>query len=151
SGGGPVAYIFGNWQLQGIVRLASGFPFTVTSTNVCQCGSFIPQRVNIVTPGQFGDLDHPTPGKWVNITASTVPAHGTRGNAGRNTVRGPGTQQVNFSVSKRFPIQRARVEFRAEIFNLLNHNNFGNPDNNISNGTAATITTADDGRNAQFG
>jgi hypothetical protein len=55
------------------------------------------------------------------------------------------------SVSKRFPINRARVEFRAEIYNLLNHNNFGNPDLNISNVTVGTITTADDGRVAQFG
>jgi hypothetical protein len=80
-----------------------------------------------------------------------VPANGTQGTAGRNTVRGPGTQQVNFSVSKRFPIGRARLEFRAEVFNLFNHDNFGNPDANISNATVGTITTADDGRNAQFG
>jgi hypothetical protein len=66
-------------------------------------------------------------------------------------VRGPGTQQINMSLSKRFPINRARVEFRAEIYNLLNHNNFGNPDLNISNVTVGTITTADDGRVAQFG
>ena len=76
---------------------------------------------------------------------------GTQGTAGRNTVRGPGTQQINMSLSKRFPINRARVEFRAEIFNLLNHNNFGNPDTNISNATVGTITTADDGRNMQLG
>ena len=37
------------------------------------------------------------------------------------------------------------------MFNLLNHANFGNPDANISNATVGTITTADDGRNAQFG
>jgi hypothetical protein len=151
SSGGPVAYIFGNWQVQGIVRLASGFPFSVTSTNVCQCGSFVPQRVNIVSPGNFGQLDDPSPAKWFDPTAYTVPTAGTQGNAGRNTVRGPGTQQVNFSVSKRFPVGHARIEFRAEIFNLLNHNNFGNPDANISNATVGTITTADDGRNAQFG
>ena len=48
-------------------------------------------------------------------------------------------------------INRARLEFRAEIFNLLNHDNFGNPDTNISNGTVGTITTADDGRNLQLG
>ena len=80
-----------------------------------------------------------------------MPALGTQGNAGRNTVRGPGTQLVNLSLSKRFPISRARVEFRAEIFNLLNHDNFGTPDGNISNATAGVITTADDGRATQFG
>jgi hypothetical protein len=151
SSGGPTAYVLGGWQVQGILRLASGFPFTVSATNVCQCGSFVPQRANLASPGRFGEIDNPTPEHWFDQTAYLVPANGTQGTAGRNTVRGPGTQQVNFSVSKRFPINRARVEFRAEIFNLLNHNNFGTPDGNISNTTVGTITTADDGRNAQFG
>jgi hypothetical protein len=151
SSGGAAAYVFGGWQVQGIVRLASGFPLSVTSTNVCQCGSFVPQRANIVSAGQFGILDNPTPALWFNNLAYSVPANGTQGNAGRNTIRGPGTQLVNFSVSKRFPMNRARLEFRAEVFNLFNHDNFGNPDTNISNGTVGTITTADDARSLQLG
>jgi hypothetical protein len=151
SNGGVAAYVLGGWQVQGIMRLASGFPFSVSSTNVCQCGSYVPQRVNVVTAGNLGGLDDPTPDHWFDTKAYTVPALGTQGTAGRNTVRGPGTQQVNLSLSKRFPISHARLEFRAEIFNLLNHNNFGNPDANISNATAGVITTADDGRAAQFG
>ncbi len=151
SSGGPVAYVFGGWQVQGIIRVGSGFPLSVTSTNVCQCGNYVPQRVNLVSPGNFGILDNPSPNQWFDQTAYSAPAPGTQGNAGRNTIRGPGTQQVNFSVSKRFPVSHARVEFRGEIFNLLNHNNFGNPDANISNSTVGTITTADDGRSMQLG
>jgi Carboxypeptidase regulatory-like domain/TonB-dependent Receptor Plug Domain len=153
SGGGPATYLLGDWQVQGIVRLGSGFPFTVTSTNVCQCGSFVPQRVNFATgrEGDAGKLDNPTPTLWFDSRAYSVPAAGTQGTAGRNTVRGPGTQRVDFSLSKRFPIDKARVEFRWEVFNLFNHANFGTPDSNISNSTVGTITTADDGRNMQFG
>src|SRR5262249_37646411 len=152
SNGGATAYLLGGWQVQGIVRLASGFPLSVTSTNVCMCGSYVPQRVNLVAAAQFGILDDPTPLVWFDKTAYTVPAAGTQGNAGRNTIRAPGTQQVNFSFSKRFPIGgQARLEFRGEFYNLLNHNNFGNPDTNISNVTVGTITTADDGRNMQLG
>jgi hypothetical protein len=151
ASGGPAAYILGGWQVQGIVRLGSGFPFSVTSTNVCQCGSFIPQRVNLVSPGNLGEIDNPSPTHWFDATAYAVPALGTQGTAGRNTVRGPGTQQVNMSLSKRFPIGRAHAEFRAEVFNLLNHDNFGTPDANISNLTVGTITTADDARNLQLG
>jgi len=151
SSGGPAAYILGGWQVQGIVRLGSGFPFSVTSTNVCQCGSFVPQRVNLVSPGSLGQIDDPLPTHWFDATAYAVPALGTQGTAGRNTVRGPGTQQVNMSLSKRFPIGRARAEFRAEVFNLFNHDNFGTPDANISNLTVGTITTADDARNLQLG
>ena len=58
---------------------------------------------------------------------------------------------MNLSFSKRFPINTTRIEFRAEIFNLFNHNNFGNPDTNISNSTVGTITTSDDGRSLQLG
>jgi hypothetical protein len=153
SSGSAGNYLFGDWQVQGVVRLASGFPFTVTSTNVCQCGSFVPQRVNFA-PGRQGDagnIDNGTPGLWFDPTAYSVPALGTQGTAGRNTVRGPGTERVDLSISKRFPVGRARVEFRWEIFNLLNHANFGTPDGNISNATVGTITTADDGRTMQFG
>jgi hypothetical protein len=151
SSGGPVAYIFGGWQVQGIARFGSGFPLSVTSTNVCQCGSYVPQRVNLVSAGNYGIIDNATVNHWFDATAYSVPALGTQGTAGRNTIRGPGTQAINLSFIKRFPINRAHVEFRAEIFNLFNHDNFGNPDTNISNSTVGTITTADDGRSLQLG
>jgi len=38
SSGGASSYLLGGWQVQGIVRIASGFPLSVTSTNVYQCG-----------------------------------------------------------------------------------------------------------------
>ena len=71
---------------------SSGFPFTVTSTNVCQCGSFVPQRVNFA-PGReddAGNISDGTVSQWFDPTAYLVPANGTQGTAGRNTVRGPG-------------------------------------------------------------
>ncbi len=153
SSGGPVAYALGGWQVQGVVRAGSGFPFTLSGTNVCQCGSFVPQRVNYA-PGREGDrgvLDKPTAAQWYDKTAYVLPASGFQGTAGRNTMIGPGSKQVDFSVSKRFPVGAARLEFRAEIFNLFNTTNFGQPDGNISNVTAGVISNADDARNMQFG
>jgi hypothetical protein len=153
SDGGIASHVLGGWQVQGVARFASGFPFSITSTNVCLCGSFIPQRVNFA-PGREedkGKLDDPTQQVWFDKTAYVVAPTGTQGTAGRNTVRGPGYQRVDFSLSKRFPIGMTRLEFRAEVFNLLNHTNFGTPDNNISNPTAGVITTADDARSMQFG
>ena len=89
--------------------------------------------------------------RWYDKTAYVLPASGFQGTVGRNTLIGPSSQQVDFSASKRFPIGPARLEFRAEIFNLFNHANFGQPDGNISNVTAGVISTADDARNIQFG
>lgn len=150
---GPVAYVLGGWQVQGVVRVGSGFPFTLSGTNVCQCGSFVPQRVNYV-PGREGDrgvLANPTVAQWFDKTAYVLPAAGFQGTVGRNTLIGPGSKQVDFSVSKRFPFGTTHLEFRAEIFNLFNNTNFGQPDGNINNVTAGIISTADDARNMQFG
>jgi len=151
---GPVAYILGDWQVQGVVRVGSGFPYTLSGTNVCQCGSFVPQRVNYAAgrEGDRGELDNPTQAQWYDRTAYVVPASGFQGTVGRNTLIGPGSKQVDFSLSKHFATGGAsRIEFRWEIFNLLNTTNFGQPDGNISNVTAGVISSADDARSMQFG
>jgi hypothetical protein len=148
--GGATAYVLGGWQVQGIFRAASGFPFTVTGTNVCACGSYVPQRVNVAR-SDLGVLSNPTPEQWFDKTAYVLPAAGFQGTAGRNTLIGPSSRQTDFSLIKRFPINNMRVEFRGEIFNLFNNTNFGQPDSNISNVTAGVISTADDARSMQFG
>ena len=52
----------------------------------------------------------------------SVPAEGTRGNSGLGTVRGPGQNNVDLSLSKSFPIyERLHLEFRADAFNAFNH------------------------------
>ena len=110
-----------SWQVQGVVRAGSGFPFTLSGTNVCQCGSFVPQRVNYA-PGreERGVLDNPTAAQWYDKTAYVLPAAGFQGTAGRNTLIGPGSKSVDFSMSKRFPLGASRLEFRWDIFNLFN-------------------------------
>jgi hypothetical protein len=151
SDSGALRYVLGNWQVQGVVRVGSGFPFTLSGSNVCQCGSFVPNRVDNAPGRESGELDDPTPARWYDPTAYVLPAAGFQGTAGRNTLIGPGSQQVDLSLSKRFPLGGARLEFRGEIFNLLNHTNFRQPDGNISNVTAGVISAADDARNMQFG
>ena len=142
--------VLGNWQLQGVITLLSGFHFTPSGKSVCNCGSYVPQRVNVAATG-FGGLSNPTPNLWFNPGAFSLPALGFQGNAGRNTVLGPGYQQVDISAIKEFlPIERLRVQFRAEFFNILNRANFGTPDMNISDVSAGAITSAYDGRDIQF-
>ncbi|PYT15139.1 MAG: hypothetical protein DMG59_14840 [Acidobacteria bacterium] len=151
SNGGPIAYVLGGWQVQGIITLLSGFPFTPSSTNVCNCGSFVPQRVNAVKPG-FGNIDNHSPTHWYDVSAFLPAAAGFQGNAGRNVIIGPGFKNVDFSAAKNFPItERLKLQFRGEFFNILNHPNFGFPDANISNVTAGVISSAYDGRSAQMG
>ena len=55
------------------------------------------------------------------------------GNVGRNVLRGPRQTNVDFSIIRRFRLDKARnVEFRAEFFNLFNHVNFANPISNLN-------------------
>jgi hypothetical protein len=59
------------------------------------------------------------------------PCFNLRGNAGRNIVTGPGVTELDFSVFKNNYIksisERFNIQFRAEIFNILNHANFALP------------------------
>ena len=133
--------------------MQSGRPFTVSVSALQSLGSFVPSRANLA-PGREDDkgrLDDRTIAKWFDPTAYTVPAAGFQGTAGRNTLVGPDFKRVDLSVTKRFPVGGSRrADFRVEVFNLLNRVNFGNPASNISNATAGTITSADDGRNMQL-
>ena len=66
----------------------------------------------------------------LNAAAFSVPAPGTFGNSSRNSLAGPSLFQLDLTVSKRFFIsERTNLEFRGEVYNILNHTNFANPAN----------------------
>jgi hypothetical protein len=75
-------------------------------------------------------------------------------NTGRNFVIGPGLQNWDIGISKRFNLagDNTWMQFRAEFFNIANHPNFGQPGNVAGTGSFGTIaTTASDSRELQFG
>jgi len=152
SNAGPVQYVFGNWQLSGAMRMQSGIPFSVSVSALQPLGSFVPQRANFAAgrEGDQGALDNPTPARWFDASAYTVPSVGFQGKAGRNTLRGPAFRRTDLSISKRFPFATTRLEFRAEIYNLFNNTNFGTPPANISNPNVGIITTVDEPRYMQL-
>lgn len=79
----------------------------------------------VVLPGQVIPSSNGT---------ATAAAIGTDfGNVGRNVLRGPAQNNVDFSIIKRFPLSESRnIKFRAEFFNLFNHVNFANPISNLN-------------------
>jgi hypothetical protein len=65
---------------------------------------------------------------WINPAAFAIPQPGTFGDLGRNALKGPGLAQLDFTVDKRFRLsERLNLEFRGEIYNVLNHANFQAP------------------------
>jgi len=119
------------WQLSGIVTQNTGLPFSpyAGSDIVGYAGSGNP-RPNVV-PGCQVNVGAVT--RWFNPACYSVPAPGTLGNAGRDTIIGPGLAQVDFAVFKDTKVSKIsesfRVQFRAEFFNLFNHPQFGQPGN----------------------
>jgi hypothetical protein len=154
---GFVSTMLTGWQTLGIVTLQSGRPFTVallpeidnSGTGRSLLGFGANDRPNVV-----GDplAVTPTLERWFNTAAFSFPPPGTFGNAGRNILDGPGYQNFNASLMKNTKIsERVSFQFRAEVFNLFNHPNFGLPDNFLGSPTFGRITSARDPRHIQFG
>jgi hypothetical protein len=88
----------------------------------------------------------------LNPAAFAVPQPGTFGNLLRNSVKGPKLVQADITAVKRFPIREAAsVEFRAEIFNILNRPNFANPPAQLGSVLPATAGALGAGNTLQPG
>ena len=100
------------------------------------------------------------PGTRFNTCAFADPPLGSFGNVGRNTIQGPGYRTWDFSTFKNFSItERAKMEFRAEFFNVLNHSNFlfarsgpqsGNNATTLGTSQFGFVSAARDPRQIQF-
>jgi hypothetical protein len=76
-------------------------------------------------------------------TVLTPPIPGGFGDMRRNVVYGPGFVNLDFSVIKNFKFgERFKLEARCEVFNILNHPNFADPDHDLSDGSAGTVGVA---------
>ena len=127
------------WQLAPIVTVQSGNPFTVVLASSTITGAANTVRPNVIGPVQVSGNPF---GQWiVNPAASfALPAPGTFGNLGRNTVYGPGFADVDLALIKNTKLtERFNLQFRVDAFDLFNHPNFGQPGPLAANG--ATIIT----------
>jgi hypothetical protein len=127
---GLAGRILGGIQLSGILSLQTGFPFTINvqgdPANVGAGTGGIYVRPNAV-PGTTAALSgsERSTSRFFNTGAFTIPAAGTFGNVGKNTVVGPGLTNLDFVIAKEIPFrERLRFQLRAEAFNILNHSNY---------------------------
>ncbi|MGH7837157.1 MAG: hypothetical protein ACREQC_04940, partial [Candidatus Binataceae bacterium] len=139
---GPLQWIAGGWQINSIDTFQTGTPFTVTMlSSTLNAGSGVqwPNRV------ASGVLSNSSINQWFDPTAFVAPGAYNYGNSGRNVLFGPGTRQFDVSMFKSFafsPDQAMRLQFRAEVFNLLNTPEFNNPNAQIGNLAVGKITSA---------
>jgi hypothetical protein len=152
--GGSVLHALSNdWQLSGIVTLQSGAPFTVINgVDRANIGTGPAQRPDVLrNPNLPGDQR--TPERWFDTSAFAQPAPFTFGNAGRNIVFGPGLANCDMSLQRNFALtEHQRLEFRWEVFNVLNHPNFDVPGRiAFSPNFDSVFSTAEASRQMQLG
>ena len=149
------------WTVNSIVTLQGGFPFTPQlSYNPSNNGDSRNPVRPFVNPAFTGPVILGNPNQWFNPAAFLAPPNssGFYGNLGRDTLIGPGLATWDFSVLKDTQIsEKLHLQFRAELFNLLNHANFNTPNAVVFtptgvSPTAGVITsTSTTSRQIQFG
>lgn len=146
---GIASKVLGNWQLNTILNLRSGFPYTVTvSGDVCNCGASGQTAMQVGDP-LAGFSQSRT--KWFNTAAFALPASGTFGTSGRNILDGPGLATIDLSLFKIIPLREgAKLQIRGEFFNILNHVNFSPPDSTVGTPTYGVLSSAGPARVIQL-
>jgi hypothetical protein len=144
-----VRALFGQWQAGGYFTAQSGAPFTVNiSSDQANIGSGPAQRPNVSGDPNTGPK---APTEWFNTSVFSLPALYTFGNSPRNAVIGPGLEEVDVSMQKEIVVREAaRLQFRAEAYNLLNHPNFNIPNRIAFTQNFGQISSAQDSRQLQF-
>jgi len=150
----------GGWAATSIVTLQSGFPLTPQlSYNPSNNGDTRNPVRPFANPAFRGCVVTGNPSQWFNPAAFLQPPanSGFYGNLGRDTVSGPGLATWDFSALKNTAAgEHLTIQFRAELFNLLNRANFNTPNLIVFtptgvSGTAGAITsTSTTSRQVQF-
>ena len=150
----------GGWSVNSIVTLQSGFPITPQlSYNPSNNGDTRNPVRPFANPNFKGSIVTGNPSQWFNPAAFLQPPanSGFYGNLGRDTLNGPGLATWDFSTIKNTAVsERLTIQFRAELFNLLNRANFNTPNLIVFtptgvSGTAGAITsTSTTSRQVQF-
>ena len=151
--------LINGWQVNLITTLLSGFPFTpqIGSNRSGDGDTRNPDRPNL-NPSFTGPVIIGSANQWFNPNAFMLPTPGTFGNLGRGVYNGPGLASVDFSIFKNTRLtERTSLQFRAELFNVLNHTNLDTPNaivfsSGVVSPSAGLITaTATTSRQIQYG
>jgi Carboxypeptidase regulatory-like domain/TonB-dependent Receptor Plug Domain len=121
-------WVFDNWQISGITSLISGTPFTPTFTTVDGqdiTGSSEGARITVAGDPHLPESERDFFRNFRTEAFQRTP-RGEFGNAGVGILRGPGTNNWDITLNKRFPLfgEGRYIQFRTELFNAWNHTQF---------------------------
>ncbi|MEJ7605861.1 MAG: hypothetical protein WKF37_06260 [Bryobacteraceae bacterium] len=131
---GIASALSGGWQMNHILSFMTGTPFSVTASGTSLDMPGSTQRADQIkasvrkTGGAGLGQSFFDPLAFVPVTAARF------GNAGYNSMRGPGVANWDIGIFRQFTLtERFKMQFRAEAFNLTNTPHFSNPGGNVSN------------------
>lgn len=140
--------LVGDWELSTILTKRSGYwfsPFAGRDNSLIGAGA---ERLNVIGDSHVSD---PSIQQWFNQGAFAANGPGTFGNAGRNSLQGPGSFNADLAVMRSIGLgESRRLQFRVEAFNALNHANFGNPRSSLTDANFGRILSANNPRILQF-
>jgi len=137
--------LFNGWGLDTIINVQSAAPVDLIGrSSVTIDGKTQSVRPNVVSGIPFYLYGSQYPGgKIINNTPNQggtgckgpfcPPPVGQQGNLGRNVVRAYPVSQVDVTLRRQFKLgERVKLQWRGDVFNILNHPNFGNPSGSIA-------------------
>jgi outer membrane receptor protein involved in Fe transport len=142
--------VVGGWRVSSLFQWHSGTPFTpVIQSGIATAldpglSASINQGGSSLYPDVVGSssVSHRSNANWFNPAAFTNPAPGSFGDAGRNILTGPGFTDVDFSLAKEFALyESVKLEVRADMFNVFNHINWANPNNDVGIGCSLALNS----------
>jgi hypothetical protein len=139
--------ILGDWQIAPLVRWQSGSPYSVTTGVDNALSGTGNQRAVQVNSNIYGEG---SVNNYLNINAFGSPAPGTYSTLKPNAFHGPSVLQNDVAFTRNFPVASRRLQFRWEIFNVMNTANFANPTASLNSSNFGRILSAGDPRIMQF-
>jgi len=165
--------LLGNWQLGTIITSMSGLPIDIVDTGSGSFYGLSGGSTVLARPNLVGDPKSNIPAGYffnplafarpVIAAGAVIPSSGGKaiagavgtdiGNVGRNILRGPHQNNVDFSIIKRFRLSESQnIEFRSELFNFFNTVNYANPISDLNAGSrfGQIISSSNNPRLVQF-
>ncbi|MGA7341325.1 MAG: carboxypeptidase regulatory-like domain-containing protein [Terracidiphilus sp.] len=153
SGNALTRSITGGWQVNGILTLQTGLPFSVLAGVDRSLVGVALDHADVTGPVAVYNSRNRTAkvAEYFNTSAFALPALGTFGTSSRNFIHGPGYQNLDGGLFKIVPLTEDKhLEFRWEVFNSLNHPNLSNPNGSFSSAAFGRITASSPGRVMQI-
>jgi len=137
--GGALRALASDWRVSGILSARSGAWLGVTTGRDVAGTGIQGNIINQVKDDPYGDK---TLANYLSASAFAYPAAGELGTMAPSSIEGPGFWTIDLALSRLVSIaDRHNLEFRLEMFNLLNNFNWGDPVINYDVGTFGQITT----------